>query len=106
MLEEQLNLASFAQENWADNSVSVTVTFKKDEAKLIESALDYYQFKLKAVSFLPKLEEGAYVQMPYEEITEEKYWKMVDKIEPLNFTDMFSAESVGEQYCSNDNCVI
>lgn len=101
---EQLNLATFAQENWADNSVSVTITFKKDEAKLIESALDYYQFKLKAVSFLPKLEEGAYVQMPYEEITEEKYWKMVDKIEPLNFTDMFSAESVGEQYCSNESC--
>jgi ribonucleoside-triphosphate reductase len=101
---EQLNLASFAQENWADNSVSVTVTFKKEEAKLIESALDFYQFKLKAVSFLPKLEEGAYAQMPYEEITEEKYWEMTNKIKPLNFTEMFSAESVGEQYCSNDSC--
>lgn len=103
---EQLNLASFVQENWADNSVSVTVTFKPDEAKSIESALDYYQFKLKAVSFLPKLEEGAYSQMPYEEITKEEYENMVIGITPLNFGDMFSAESIGEQYCSNEGCAI
>jgi len=101
---EQLNMAAFAQENWADNSVSVTVTFKPDEAKLIENALDYYQFKLKAVSFLPKLEEGAYSQMPYEEITKEKYEKMILSIIPLNFSEMFSTESIGEKYCSNDGC--
>jgi ribonucleotide reductase alpha subunit len=103
---EQLNLASFAQENWADNSVSVTITFKKEEANSIESALDYYQFKLKAVSFLPKLEEGAYAQMPYEEITSEKYEEMLSKITKLDFTDMFSEESLGEKYCSNDGCSI
>jgi hypothetical protein len=103
---EQLNLASFAQENWADNSVSVTITFKKEEANSIESALDYYQFKLKAVSFLPKLEEGAYAQMPYEEITSEKYEEMLSRITKLDFTDMFSEESLGEKYCSNDGCSI
>lgn len=101
---EQLNLASFAQENWADNSVSVTVTFKKDEAKFIKSALDYYQFKLKAVSFLPKLEDGAYAQMPYEEITKEQYESKVKKIKTLDFSNMFSEESIGEKYCSNDGC--
>lgn len=101
---EQLNLAVFAQENWADNSVSVTVTFKKEEEKSIESALDYYQFKLKAVSFLPKLEDGAYDQMPYEEIDKNKYDKMLSKITPLNFSDLFSTESIGEKYCNNDVC--
>nr|MDD4308401.1 fused protease/ribonucleoside-triphosphate reductase [Thermoplasmata archaeon] len=103
---EQLNLASFAQENWADNSVSVTVTFKKEEENSIESALDYYQFRLKAVSFLPKLEEGAYAQMPYEEITKEQYESMIDEIVPLDFGNMFSAESMGEKYCSNDSCIV
>ena len=103
---EQLNLAAFTQENWADNSVSVTVTFKDEEKNSIESALDYYQFKLKAVSFLPKLEKGAYAQMPYEEITKEKYESMIDEIIPLNFGEMFSAESMGEKYCSNDGCSI
>lgn len=103
---EQLNLASFAQENWADNSVSVTITFKPEEKDLIESALSYYQFKLKAVSFLPKLEKGAYKQMPYEEITKQVYDKMAGELKQLNFTELFSAESIGEKYCTNDVCLI
>lgn len=104
---DQLNLASFIQEHWADNSVSVTVTFKKDEAKLIASALDFYQFKLKAVSFLPKLDDDSpYPQMPYEEITEDEYWDMMQNIHVPDFTNMFSEEAVGEKYCSNDYCAI
>lgn len=103
---EQLNLASFVQEHWADNSVSVTVTFKENEKEQIADALDYYQFKLKAVSFLPKLEGGAYAQMPYEEITKEQYEDMSLNLIPLDFGEMFSQESLGEKYCSNDNCEI
>jgi ribonucleotide reductase alpha subunit len=103
---EQLNLASFTQENWADNSVSVTVTFKEEEAKDIATALNFFQFKLKAVSFLPKLEEGAYSQMPYEEITEEEYETKTAKLLPLDFSEMTSTESSGEKYCTNDVCSI
>ena len=103
---EQLNLASFAQENWADNSVSVTVTFKENEKENIASALDFYQFRLKAVSFLPKLNKGAYKQMPYEEITKEQYEDMRKDIKPLKFGKMFSEEPVGEKYCDNDTCII
>lgn len=101
---EQLSMASFMQENWADNSVSVTITFKPEEAKSIESAIDFFQFKLKSVSFLPKLKEGAYSQMPYEEINKEIYEKMLEKIVPLDFGTMFSLESMGEKYCSNESC--
>jgi len=101
---EQLNLASFAQEHWADNSVSVTITYKHNEKNSIQAALDYYQFKLKSVSFLPKLRKGAYAQMPYEEITKEQYKKMSRNIKPLNFSKMFSIDSVGEKYCSTDKC--
>ena len=103
---EQLNLASFTQENWADNSVSVTVTFREDEAKDIATALNFFQFKLKAVSFLPKLEQGAYPQMPYEEITKEEYEARVVKLLPLDFSEMTSTESSGEKYCTNDVCSI
>lgn len=101
---QQLNLASFIQKNWADNSVSVTVTFKEHEKNQIADALDYYQFDLKAVSFLPKLENGAYAQMPYEEISKDAYENMAANLIPLDFSDMFSEESIGEKYCSNDNC--
>jgi len=103
---EQLNLASFAQENWADNSVSVTVTFKENEKENICSALDFYQFRLKAVSFLPKLKKSAYKQMPYEEISEEQYNIMKKNIKPLKFGRMFSEEAVGEKYCDNDTCLV
>lgn len=104
---EQLNLASFLQENWADNSVSVTVTFDpKTEGSDIENALNLFQFKLKAVSFLPRLEEGAYKQMPYEEITKEEYDKMVDELLPLDFSNLFSQEADVEKYCSNDGCTV
>ena len=104
---EQLNLASFAQEHWADNSVSVTVTFKEGEKNQIEPALNLFQFKLKSVSFLPKLENTtAYPQMPYEEITEQQYEKMANKILPLDFKTMLSTDSQSEMYCESDVCMV
>lgn len=103
---EQLALASFIQKYWADNSVSVTVTFKPHEAKDIESALSYYQYQLKAVSFLPKYESTAYPQMPYEEITKEKYEEMKSKLEDIDFSQLLSYEGEGEKYCSNEGCLV
>lgn len=104
---EQLNLASFAQENWADNSVSVTVTFRKDEKDQIKSALDIFQFKLKSVSFLPKFEnDSPYPQMPYEEITQKEFERKTKDLIPLDFSSMLSIDSQSEMYCNNDVCII
>lgn len=106
-LWEQMNLASFAQENWSDNAVSVTVTFKKEESNQIEDALNLFQFKMKSVSFLPKLEgETPYAQMPYEEISEKKYQSMVSKLLPLDFSEMLSIDSKSEMYCESDVCMV
>jgi hypothetical protein len=104
---EQMNLAAFAQEHWADNAVSVTVTFKENEREQIKSALDFFQFKLKSVSFLPKLESGtAYAQMPYEEISKERYEELSRDLLPLDFSHMTSVDSQSEMYCNNDVCII
>ena len=104
---EQMCLASFMQRNWADNQVSCTVTFDpKKEGKHIASALDYFQYQLKGISFLPKLELGAYKQMPYEEITEKQYKKMVDKLSFLSFRQVKGAEAEIEKFCNNDTCEI
>ena len=35
--------------------------------------LQQFQYELKGISFLPRMELGAYPQMPYEEITQEEY---------------------------------
>jgi len=64
---EQLSLAAFLQAYWADNQVSCTVSFDpKTEGSQLPYALDYFQYQLKGISFLPKMETGAYPQMPYE----------------------------------------
>lgn len=104
---EQLAIAAFCQKYWADNSVSVTVTFDpKTEGSQIANALNYYQYQLKAVSFLPKLEEGAYQQMPYEEITKEKFDEISSNLIPPNFSNLFSSDALGEKYCTNDSCTL
>lgn len=79
---EQLSLAAFLQRHWADNQVSCTVTFDPEtEASSLASALDYFQYQLKGVSFLPRLADAtAYPQMPYEKISEEEYEAMMARV--------------------------
>jgi adenosylcobalamin-dependent ribonucleoside-triphosphate reductase len=101
---EQLEIAAQYQHYWADNSVSITVTFNKDEASSIKSALEMYETRLKAVSFL-KYEETGYVQAPYEPITKEEYENMIKNITPLQRLDSEEGGS-GSKFCTNDTCTI
>tara|TARA_R110000824_G_scaffold102566_3_gene244019 strand:+ start:380 stop:2389 length:2010 start_codon:yes stop_codon:yes gene_type:complete len=104
---EQMSLAAFMQKYWADNQVSCTVTFDPEtEGKQIAPALDYFQYQLKGISFLPKLQLGAYRQMPYEEITEKKYHKMVDELKFLSFRQVKGNEAIVDKFCNNDTCEI
>lgn len=101
---EQLEIAAQYQHYWADNSVSITVTFKPEEASQIKDALEMYETRLKAVSFLRHRETG-YVQAPYEPISKEEYEEMNLKITPIiKFeTDEGGA---GTKFCTNDTCEI
>lgn len=102
---EQVALASFIQQYWADNQVSCTVTFKKEEGKDIERALNYFQYKLKGISFLPKLEYGEYPQMPYESVTDGVYQEMYSKVNLMDFSSL-SRDSEVSKYCDSDKCEI
>ncbi|CAG8436372.1 2701_t:CDS:10 [Ambispora gerdemannii] len=80
---EQLSLAAFLQKYWSDNQVSCTVTFDPvTEAQHLEHALNYFQYQLKGVSFLPRLTHGAYPQMPIEAITAEQYDAILVSLPP------------------------
>jgi len=104
---EQLSLAAFLQKYWADNQVSATVTFDpKTEASQIEHALNYFQYQLKGVSFLPRLPKGAYRQMPYESITEELYLELKKKLKTINFNKVSNESADVEKFCNNDVCEI
>jgi hypothetical protein len=100
---EQLENAAQYQSYWADNAVSVTITFNKDEAKDIPKALELYESRLKAVSFLPVSDHG-YEQAPYETITQEKYEEMAKNI--TNFISNESGNASGSSYCDSDKCII
>ena len=102
---EQLSLAANMQRWWADNQVSCTITFNPvTEGHHIASALDYFQYQLKGISFLPKCDFGAYPQMPYEEITEEEYLFKCSGLKKMVINKM-SEDSVGEKFCDGDSCV-
>ena len=101
---EQLEIAAQYQHYWADNSVSITVTFKPDEAYQIKDALEMYESRLKAVSFL-RYEETGYKQAPYEPITKKKYLEMSSKVTPIQRIDTDEA-GVGTKFCTNDTCEI
>ncbi|GMF51499.1 unnamed protein product [Phytophthora fragariaefolia] len=100
---EQFALAAFLQRYWADNQVSCTVSFDPiTEGPHLEHMLDYFQYQLKGISLLPKLELGAYKQMPYEEINARVYHKMNQSIEPPQFNVIQSSETVinvPDNYC-------
>ena len=104
---EQLSLAAFMQKYWADNQVSCTVTFDPDtEGHQISHALEYFQYQLKGISFLPRLEAGAYPQMPYEAITKEEYELAISKRKKLVFNTIKGEKADVERFCNNDTCLL
>lgn len=107
-LWEQVQLAAFLQRYWSDNQVSFTAVFKEEEKKEIKRVLDYAQYNLKSISFLPKLENGgAYKQMPYEEITKVKYDELISIIGEVNFENLYLSgveDATGDKYCTTDKC--
>ena len=106
---EKASLAAMAQRYWADNMVSVTVSFKPDEQNEISPLLRSLQGQVKSLSFLPISDEGTtYAQAPYEPISEEEAVKMMKKIKPLDLEALYTKanEGVGEKFCATDVCEI
>lgn len=108
---EQLSLAAFMQRYWADNQVSATVTFDPEtEGNQIANALNYFQYQLKGISFLPRLSDDTiYKQIPYEAITKEQYLSRYNKINKhvTLSTEMetTATDDTLYTYCDNDKCI-
>lgn len=101
---EQCELAAFMQEHWADNQVSCTVSFRPEEASQIENVLQYYQYRLKSISFLPST-SGTYAQMPYEYISKDEYENRVDQLKGLSIKTL-SEKAEPDKFCDGDTCVM
>ena len=100
--EQVKNVVDY-QRFWADNNVSVTVTFKPEEVQDIPSILQAYEDTLKAISFLP-LNDSGFEQMPYEEITPEVY-EIRSQLSLPDFTPLTTPAS-GTRFCDGDSCLL
>ena len=104
---EQFSLAAFLQRHWADNQVSCTATFDPEtEADELPHVLNYFQYRLKGISLLPRHELGAYKQMPYEAIDEKTYNTRLKKLKTLSFGVIKNEEAEIDKFCNNDSCEI
>ena len=81
---DQMELVKKMQTLWADNSVSVTVYYRKEELPEIKEWLSKnYDTSIKSISFLLHSDHG-FAQAPYEEITEEEYNRRIKGVKPIN----------------------
>lgn len=109
---EQLANAAVMQRYWADNQVSITVTFNESESKDISKALEMYEDQLKSVSFLPlnpstgdeEEDECGYVQAPYQTITKEEYEAAIIRLRQIDFS--LARHDIEDKYCDGDKCSI
>lgn len=103
---EKLQIAAFMQRYWADNQVSCTVTFQEHEAGQIKHALEYFQYQLKGISFLPLKKKKMFNQMPYETIDEATYNKLTAELKPLRLRHIENEQAEVERFCNNDTCTL
>jgi ribonucleoside-triphosphate reductase (thioredoxin) len=118
---EQVSNSVQMQRYWSDNSISQTVTVKKEEKDQIKDVLECFEDSLKSISFLP-LSEKTYEQSPYQEITKDIYEKEIKKIKKLDFSklgiieedekfgiteeDKWNTHDNEEKYCDGETCIL
>jgi len=103
---EQLELVKKLQTEWSDNSVSVTIYYRKEELDGIKEWLNSnYNNNLKTVSFLLHSEHG-FDQAPLEEITRQDYEVMVKSVKPITNCEVNEEDIKGSFECATGACPI
>lgn len=104
---KQLELVKKLQTIWADNAVSVTVYYKKEELPEIRQWLKtHYKTSIKSVSFLLHSEHG-FDQAPYEQITEDVYNKILSRVKSIEQNSILNfSDSLDGLECEGGACPI
>lgn len=104
---EQLEWVKDMQQKWADNAVSVTVYYRKEELPEIKDWLKAnYDDSIKSVSFLLHSDHN-FPLPPYEEISKEEYEKMLAKVDLM--TPIVSAvadDLMDDPSCATGACPV
>lgn len=104
---EQLEKVKFMQENWSDNSVSVTAYYNKEDIPRIKHYLKKnWKDNFKTLSFLLTHGHG-FDQAPYETISKEEYNEMAAKVSPItNVTVLETDISEDDIGCIGGMCPV
>lgn len=104
---EQFANAVDLQTFWADNQVSITITFGQHEKNQIARALSCFDTKLKGVSLLPIRDHG-YAQAPYIESSRKEIEEYAATLLPLNFSELTEEgeNADSNKFCDSDGCAI
>ena len=109
-VEEKVDLAILLQRYWADNSVSLTVTFLDEERPILADVMRHTDGKLKAWSLLPIWEASdVYPQMPYEACDDDRFTFLTSGLETMDLLPAYAEVAVaaeGERGCSTDVCEV
>jgi len=107
---EQLENYKMFMKYYADHNVSITVHVRKHEWEEVEQWVWDNWDDIVAISFLP-LDDSMYELMPFEEITEEQYFKVLSETPKFNPSLLYKYEK-GEEFeldesdCSSGICPI
>jgi ribonucleotide reductase alpha subunit len=86
-LWNQLETLRIAQKHWADQSVSVTIYYKKEQIPEIKKWLADNLKNVKTISFLCHSDHG-FKQAPKEAISKEEFEELSGRIKPLDVSKM------------------
>lgn len=102
---DQLELVKKLQTIWSDNSVSVTIYYRKEELPAIKNWMEKnYETSVKSVSFLLHSEHG-FKQAPYQEISEEEYKEIKNNVKPINAITI-STGTLFDVECAGGACPV
>lgn len=90
---EKLNYWKQVKVNYTEHNPSVTITYNPDELDDIVDWVYENQLIIGGLSFLPN-DNSTYEQMPYEEITEKEYNKLVSEFPEVDLEELFELEKV------------
>jgi len=106
---EQLEYWLQVKMNYTEHNPSVTITYKPDEVLDIIKWVWENQDKIGGITFLPAF-DAKFDQMPYEEISNDLYEKLVKKFPDIDFSKIYRYEeedyttAAQELACMAGNC--
>ena len=104
---EQFTNAVDLQHYWADNQVSITITFNEREKDQIARALSCFDTRLKGVSLLPISDHG-YAQAPYTPAPRAEVEAYSKTLLPLDFSSLTEEgeNADSNKFCDSSGCAI